>query len=31
MLDKSMKEVNAKMDIVIDEILQDYFDKMFEG
>lgn len=31
MLQFSMSEVEARMDIVIDKILQDYFDKMFEG
>lgn len=31
MLQFSMSEVEARMDIIIDKILQDYFDKMFEG
>ena len=31
MLQFSMSEVEARMDTVIDKILQDYFDKMFEG
>lgn len=30
-LTMSMSEVEARMDKVIDKILQDYFDKMFEG